>query len=173
MGGKFFSETGQKEVYYLLGRTMALLRPELALTQRLSAERLEAVLQAAISLSVDRFRFTADLRAIDNERKLLEKHLTQQARDALSRVTRSYVKVATPNDLRNYLEGAELSATRAGAFVAGDIEPVKKMVMAESGGTFRVQPRSKIRDLLVFALGEDLHALRVAVGTSVEVQLRK
>lgn len=173
VGGKFFSETGQKEVYYLLGRTMALLRPELALTQRLSAERLEAVLQAAISLSVDRFRFTADLRAIDTERKLLEKHLTQQARDALARVTRSYVKVATPNDLRNYLEGAELSATRAGAFAAGEIEPVKRMVMAESGGQYRVQPRSKIRDLMVFALGEDLHALRVAVGTSVEVQVRK
>lgn len=172
-GGKFFSETGQKEAYYLLGRTMALLRPELALTQRLSAERLEAVLQAAISLSVDRFRFTADLRAIDTERKRLEQHLTQQARDALTRVTRSYVKVATPNDLRNFLEGAELSATRAGAFVAGEIEPVKKMVMAESGGHFRVQPRSKIRDLMVFALGDDLHALRVAVGTSVEVQVRK
>ncbi len=172
-GGKFFSETGQREVYYLLGRTMTMLRPELALTQRLSGERLEAVMQAAISLSVDRFRFTADLRAIDTERKLLEKHLTPQARDALARVTREYVKIATPNDLRNFLEGAELSATRAGAFVAGEIEPVKRMVMAETGPNFRVQPRSKIRDLLVFALGEDLHALRVAVGINVEVQLRK
>ena len=172
-GGKFFSETGQREVYYLLGRTMSLLRPELALTQRLSGERLEAVLQAAISLSVDRFRFTADLRAIDTERKLLEKHLTPQARDALARVTKEYVKIATPNDLRNYLEGAELSATRAGAFVAGEIEPVKRMVMAETGPNYRVQPRSKIRDLLVFALGEDLHALRVAVGINVEVQLKK
>ena len=173
VGGKFFSETGQKEIYYLLGRTMALLRPELALTQRLSVERLEAVLQAAISLSVDRFRFTADLRAIDVERKALERQLTEQARSALARVTKDYVKVATPNDLRNYLEGAELSATRAGAFVAGEIEPVRKMVMAETGSAFRVQPRSKIRDLMVFALGEDLHALRVAVGTNVEVQVRK
>jgi tetratricopeptide (TPR) repeat protein len=173
VGGKFFSETGQKELYYLLGRTMAFLRPELALAQRLSAERLEAVLQAAISLSVDRFRFTADPRAIDAERRQLERLLTQQARDALTRVTRAYVAVATPNDVRNYLEGAELSATRAGAFAAGEIEPVKRMVMAEAGGQYRVQPRSKIRDLLVFALGEDLHALRVAVGTNVEVQVRK
>ncbi len=172
-GGKFFSETGQREVYYLLGRTMAYLRPELALTQRLSGERLEAVMQAAISLSVDRFRFTADLRAIDVERKQLERHLTPQARDALARVTREYVKVATPNDLRNFLEGAELSATRTGAFVAGEIEPVKRMVLSETGPNFRVQPRSKIRDLMVFALSDDLHALRVAVGTNVEVQLRK
>ncbi|HEY1086099.1 MAG TPA: gliding motility protein, partial [Archangium sp.] len=172
-GGKFFSETGQREVYYLLARTMTMLRPELALTQRLSGERLEAVMQAAISLSVDRFRFTADPRALDAERRALEKHLTPQARDALARVTKEYVKVATPTDLRNYLEGAEYTATRAGAFVAGEIEPVKRMVMAETGPNFRVQPRSKIRDLLVFALGDDLHALRVAVGTRVEVQLRK
>jgi hypothetical protein len=173
LGGKFFQETGSKELQYLVGRTLALLRPELALTQRLSAGRLEAVLQAAISLSVDRFRFTADHSAIDAERKQLEKVLTQQAREALARVTRAYVPVATPNDLRNYLEGVELSATRAGALVAGDIEPVKKMVLAETGGAFRVPPRSKIRDLMVFGLGEDLHVLRNAIGTSVEVQTRK
>ncbi len=173
VGGKFFSEMGQKEVYYLLGRTMALLRPELALSQRLSAERLEAVFQAAISLSVDKFRFTADPRAIDHERRALEKTLPEPARAALARVTREYVKVATPQDLRNYLEGCELSAVRTGLFVAGEIEPVKKMVLGESGASFRVQARSKIRDLMVFALSEDLHALRVAVGTHVEVQVRR
>ena len=60
-----------------------------------------------------------------------------------------------------------------GLFVAGEIEPVKKMVMGETGSQYRVQARSKIRDLMVFALSEDLHALRVAAGTNVEVQLRK
>ncbi|MBX7099937.1 MAG: tetratricopeptide repeat protein [Myxococcaceae bacterium] len=172
VGGKFFSETGQKEVQYLLGRTLALMRPELAMSQRLSGERLEAVFQAALSLSVDRFRFSADPRAIDAERKLLEKALTEQARAALRRVTGDYVRNASPNDLRNYLEGAELSAVRAGLFAAGEIEPVKKLVMGETGPHFRVQTRSKIRDLMVFALSEDLHALRVAVGTNVEVVAR-
>jgi tetratricopeptide (TPR) repeat protein len=173
VGGKFFSETGTKEVYYMLGRALALLRPELALSQRLSAERLEAVFQAAISLSVDTFRWSADKAAIEAERRTLEKTLTESARGALARVTKEYVKRAGPNDLRNYLEGAELSAVRTGLFVAGEIEPVKKMVMGEQGSAQRVPARSKLNDLLVFALGDDLHALRVAVGTQVEVQLRK
>jgi tetratricopeptide (TPR) repeat protein len=173
VGGKFFSETGQKEVYYMLGRAMALLRPELALSQRLSAERLEAVFQAALSLSVDRFRFTAAPERLDAERRGLEKALTEQARTALARITKEYVKVATTNDLRNYLEGAELTAVRTGLFVAGEIEPVKKMVLGETGTMFRVQTRSKIRDLMVFALSDDLHALRVAAGVNVEVQLRR
>jgi tetratricopeptide (TPR) repeat protein len=169
LGGKFFGETGPRELQYLVARGLALLRPELALTQRLSAERLEVLVQAALSLSVDRFRFTADPAAMDAERKVLERLLTQQARDALARLTRQYAPQAAPGDLRSYLEGAELTATRAGAFVAGEIEPVKRLLMGEGGGTFRVPARSKIRDLMVFALGEDLHALRVAVGTSVEI----
>lgn len=173
VGGKFFSETGTKEVYYMLGRTLALLRPELALSARLSAERLEAVFQAAISLSVNTFRWTADKAAIEAERRALEKTLTESARNALARVTKEYVARAGSNDLRNYLEGAELSAVRTGLFVAGEIEPVKKMVMGEQGSAQRVPARSKLNDLLIFALGDDLHALRVAVGTHVEVQLKK
>ncbi|MFL5318877.1 MAG: tetratricopeptide repeat protein [Myxococcaceae bacterium] len=169
IGGKFFSESGQKEVYYLLGRTLALLRPELALSQRLPSERLEAVMQAAISLVRSNFRPTADPRAIDAERKLLERALPEPGRQALARVAFEYLKVATPTDIKNYIEGAELTAVRAGLFVAGEIDPVKKMVMGEQSTANRVPSRSKIRDLMVFALSEDLHALRVAVGTHVEV----
>jgi tetratricopeptide (TPR) repeat protein len=170
LGGKFFAETGPRELQYLVARGLALLRPELALTQRLSPERLEVVLQAALSLSVDRFHFTADPAAMDQERKVLEKVLTQQAKDALARLTRQYAPTAGPGDLRGYVEGAELTATRAGAFVAGELEPVKKLLMGEGGGNLRVPARAKLRDLMVFALGEDLHALRAAVGTNVEIQ---
>jgi tetratricopeptide (TPR) repeat protein len=173
IGGKFFSESGQKEIYYVLGRTLALVRPELALTQRLSADRLDAVFQAAVSLSVPNFRFTADPRGIDAERKLLEKTLTDPARAALARLVREYVKGATTNDMRNYLEGAELSAVRCGLFVAGEVEAVKKMVMNESGAAARVASRAKIRALMVFAVSEDLHALRQAVGTNIEIASRR
>ncbi len=177
VGGKFFprdhSEVAQKELAYQLGRTMALLRPELAFSQRLPAERLEALVQAAVSLSVNRFRFTADPHAIEQERKVLEKTLTQQARMALAREVGAYVQTATPEGLRNYLEGAELTAVRTGLFVAGEVEPVKRAVMGETGNAYRVPARSKIRDLVVFALSDDLHALRVAVGTSVEVNVRR
>jgi hypothetical protein len=77
VGGKFFAEQGTREVHYLLGRALALVRPELAFSQRLSPERLEAVLQAALSLAVGPLRVTADPRAVDAERKLLEKHLPE------------------------------------------------------------------------------------------------
>jgi tetratricopeptide (TPR) repeat protein len=173
VGGRFFSEQGQKEVYYLLGRTLALARPELALSQRMAPERLEAVVQAALSLVVPNLRMTADPRAVDAERRLMEKQLSEPARAALAKVARAYLPAATPGDVRQYLEGAELTAARAGLFVAGECEPVKRMVEGETGSAFRVTPRAKLHELLLFATSEELHELRAAVGTDVEVQVRK
>jgi hypothetical protein len=169
VGGKYLTGLEQKEAYYVLGRAMALLRPELALTQRLSAERLEAVLQAAISFSAPSFRFTVHPNAIEAERRLLDKALAEPAKVALARVVREYVKGATQLDFKGFLEGAELTASRAGLFVAGELEPVKKMVQGETGAAFRVPAKAKLKELMTFALSEELHALRVAVGTSVEV----
>ncbi|OJH38275.1 tetratricopeptide repeat protein [Cystobacter ferrugineus] len=172
-GGRFFAEQGQKEAYYMLGRTFALVRPELALSQRLAPERLEAVVQAALSLVVPNLRFTVDPRAVDAERRVLEKSVSEQGRAALAKVARVYVPVATPADVRQYLEGVELTAVRAGLLAAGECEPVKRMVLEETGSAFRVSPKAKLQDLLVFATSDELRELRVAIGTDVEVQVKK
>ncbi|MBJ6762133.1 tetratricopeptide repeat protein [Myxococcaceae bacterium JPH2] len=173
VGGKYFAEQGQKEVYYLLGRTLALARPELSFSQRVAPERLEAVVQAALTLVVGNVRLTVDPRAVDAERRLLEKSLSEPDRAALAKVARAYLPTATPQDVKNWLEGAELTASRAGLFAAGELEPVRRMVQGETGSAFRVPSRTKLRELLVFATSEDLHDLRVAVGTHVEVQVRR
>jgi tetratricopeptide (TPR) repeat protein len=173
VGGKFFSEHGQKEVYYWLGRTLALARPELALSQRMAPERLAAVLQAAISLSTDQFPFTVNSKLIETERQALTKALSEPARVSLDRAVRQYLDIAAPRDLVDFVEGAELTAVRTGLFVAGEPEPAKKMVLGESGSAYRLSTPSKIREMMVFALSEDLHALRIAVGTQLEVQTRR
>jgi hypothetical protein len=173
VGRKFFDEQGQKEVYYLLGRTLALARPELAFSQRLAPDRLEALLQAALSLVARQIQPTVDPRAFDEARRMLEKSLSEPARAALAKIVRAYLPTATPTDIRTWLEGVELTAARAGLFAAGEMEPVHRMVTGESGSASRVTNAAKLRDLLVFATSEDLHDLRVAVGTHVEVQVRK
>ena len=173
VGGKYFGEPGQKEVYYLLGRSLALLRPELALSQRLAPERLTAVFEAAISLAGVPFRYTAPKPALEAERALLERSLAEPARMALTRVVQEYVRRARPDDLTRYLEGAELTALRAAFFVAGEMEPTKKMVTGESGAAYRINSRMKTRELMVFATSEELSQLRAAVGTNVEVLIKK
>jgi len=50
---------------------------------------------------------------------------------------------------------------------------VKKLVQGETASSFRVAGKVKIRELMTFAVSEDLAALRLAVGTNVEVPSRK
>ena len=75
--------------------------------------------------------------------------------------------------VRESLEGAELTGVRCALFTAGDLEAVKKLVQGETGSAFRVVGKVKIRELMTFAVSEDLAALRMAVGTNVEVPTRK
>ena len=173
VGGRFFGETGQKEVFYLLGRNLALLRPELALTQRVSVERLEAIVQAAMTLVVPNYRVTMDLRSVELERQGLLKVLNEPAKAHLARIARAWLPVAGATTIRSYVEGAELSATRAGYFAAGEAEPVRKLVQAETGTAFRVPTGAKLRELTTFGISDDLRALRVAVGTAVVIQMKK
>jgi hypothetical protein len=160
-------------VSYVLGRTLALARPELAFTQRLAPERLEAVVQAAASLVVPNMRLTADPRAVDAERRQMEKLFTEPVRAALAKSARTWLATATPNDVRQYVEGAELTAARAGLLAAGECEPVQRMVSGETGGQYRVPLKTKLRELVVFAASEDLHALRISVGLNVEIPGRR
>ena len=74
--------------------------------------------------------------------------------------------------IKEYLEGVELTSVRCALFVAGDVEPVKRLVQGESGSAYRVPGKAKIRELMGFAVSEDLAALRTAVGTAVEVSRR-
>ena len=80
---------------------------------------------------------------------------------------------AETDPVKEYLEGAELTGVRCALFTAGDLEAVKKLVQGETGSSFRVAGKVKIRELMTFAVSEDLAALRMTVGTNVEVPARK
>jgi golgin subfamily B member 1 len=176
VGGRFFTELskdGQRDTYALLGRTLAGLRPEIALAQRLLPEQLDAVFQAALALAGFSWRWTAPHAVIEAERAKLEPVLPDSARVALARAAQDVIRRGNTDSLKEYLEGADLTGVRCALFVAGDVEPVKRLVQGETGSAFRVPGKAKIRELMTFAVSEDLATLRAAVGTAVEVPSRK
>ncbi len=176
VGGRFFKELdkdGQRDTYALLGRTLAGLRPELALAQRLLPEQLDAVFQAALALAGFSWRWTAPHAVIEAERQKLEPALPDSARVALARAAQDVLRRGNTDVLKEYLEGAELTGVRCALFVAGDVEPVKRLVQGETGSAYRISPKEKMRELMTFAVSEDLATLRAAVGTAVEVPSRK
>jgi hypothetical protein len=173
VGGKFFGDPQAKDTHAQLGRTLALLRPELIFASRFAPERLAAVFQGAVLLAGFQMRWTAHAPAIEAERQALESVMTEPFRAALTRLVPEVLRRLDADPVREYLEGAELTGVRCALFTAGDLEAVKKLVQGETGSAFRVAGKVKIRELMTFAVSEDLAALRTAVGTNVEVPSRK
>ena len=173
VGGKFFGDPQAKDTHAQLGRTLALLRPELIFASRFSPERLAAVFQGAVLLCGFQMRWTAPVPAIEAERNALESVMTEPFRAGLGRLVPEVLRRGEADPVREYLEGAELTGVRCALFTAGDLEAVKKLVQGETGSSFRVAGKVKIRELMTFAVSEDLAALRMTVGTNVEVPARK
>ncbi len=173
VGGKFFGDPQAKDTHAQLGRTLALLRPELVFSSRFSPERLAAVFQGAVLLAGFQMRWTAPTAAIEAERQALESVMSEPFRAGLARLVPEVLRRPDTDPVREYLEGAELTGVRCALFTAGDLEAVKKLVQGETSSSFRVAGKVKIRELMTFAVSEDLAALRLAVGTNVEVPTRK
>lgn len=169
-GGKLFSEQAQKELYFFLGKTMTFARPELALARLLPAEKLDAVFQAAVLTGVPSFRATADPRAIEAELRVIER-LEPHFRSTLARLGRDYARTASGTDVRNFVEGAELTANRVGALLATDLEAVKNALGKDPGAAAKLPLRARIRDLLIFCLSKEYLELRNALGLKIEIKL--
>lgn len=169
-GAAPFKVTSQRELIFSVARSLTWGRPEFALAAMVPAERLEALFQAAMVLVSQKFRHTLDPRLIEPERKLLEKALSEPARATLARIARSYLETETLGDVRAFLEGAELTAARAGLLLSGSVEAAKAQLEKDTGRV-RLPLRTRIRDLLVFTLSEELGELRTELGTEVQVVL--
>jgi tetratricopeptide (TPR) repeat protein len=168
-GGALFKQSQQKELQFHLGKALTFARPEFALARLLPLERLEAVFQAAIKLMAPSFNVTANPTVVEQERRLLEKTLSEPAKQALAKLVRAYLKTQTLGDVRAFLEGAELTANRAGTLLAGSIEVAKNVIEKDPGTAVKLPPRSKIRDLMVFCLSPELMQLREALGINAVV----
>ena len=129
--------------------------------------------QGAVLLCGFQMRWTAPVPAIEAERQALESVMTEPFRAGLGRLIPEVLRRADTDPVKEYLEGAELTGVRCALFTAGDLEAVKKLVQGETGSSFRVAGKVKIRELMTFAVSEDLAALRMTVGTNVEVPARK
>jgi hypothetical protein len=67
------------------------------------------------------------------------------------------------------MDAAELTSNRAGALLAGDLDVVRKMVVAEKAAVSKLREETRLRDLVLFCTSEAYGELRRDLGLSVVV----
>ena len=149
---------------------MAFARPELFLARLMPHDQLDLVFQAACSVGSSKFVVTADPHLVEKLKRELEKTLPEGIRkNTLKLLARSYCEVQHPGDVRSYLDGAELTSNRAGTLLAGDLEVVRRAVIAERPQVSKLREETRLRDLTLFCVSEEYAKLREKLGLSCVV----
>ncbi|MBL8954747.1 MAG: hypothetical protein JNK82_28475 [Myxococcaceae bacterium] len=165
VGERLLAEKNLPARYALIGRGLATLRPELLLAQLLDGDALELVVEAALTLGEPGYVSPYDPKVTKADKKQLEKAFSKAARAELEAVCARVLQGYAPGAVARFREGVRLTPLRVALLVAGDFAPVRAQIAFEGE-----HADAAVRELLVFALGGELHALRVAAGIHVEAR---
>ena len=133
-------------------------------------DQLDLIFQAACSVGTSKFVVTADPHMVEKLKRTLEKTLPENVRkNALKVLARKYTEVQHAGDVRSFMDAAELTANRAGALMAGDLDVVRKMVTNEKAQVSKLRDETQLKDLALYCLSDEYAALRERLGLTVVV----
>lgn len=158
VGERLLASKDRAAQFAQCGLALTWLRPELNLAIHLAPDALEVLFEAALTLGHKAYVSKADPKRLAAEVKRLGKGLSSSQRQALEGSVGDYLGTARPGDFARYLEGVNKTALRVALLVSGDLEVVRS----------EFQPAEAAwRELLEFAFGGELQALRKETGSNV------
>jgi hypothetical protein len=174
-GGRFWRPKDWDVLQASVAAAAASLRPELVLGRTLSRSRLEIVLEAALHIFHAGGAATSDARTLKRVQRQLEKAIPETQMGAFGAKVKAYLETGKKDaagrraDLERYVQATELSVLRAAMLVSGR-PAVMKQFLTEQHAEFPHTPDAEMqRELIAFALSEDLQKLRAATGLKLEI----
>jgi tetratricopeptide (TPR) repeat protein len=158
-----------RELAFLWGRQLALLRPEhRVLSLFPTDEELMDLLRAALSLGGIR---QLAFRKLEGDAKLfargLKRHLSADAQSRLSEVARGFPLEEAGPIMRSWLRAVELSAGRAGLVCTGNLDLCSKLI-ERFPLEARVPRPEQVRDLMAYSVSDEYALLRARIGVLVQ-----
>jgi tetratricopeptide (TPR) repeat protein len=162
-------ESQAPSLVYLVGKRLADARIELAARAFFpSVAELTSVLQTATRVSRNEVARDPAGAALDQS---FAASLAPQDATTLRALVVELARTGAP-DIKAWLRAADLSSTRAGLLIAGDVEPARSVLLAEAvqqgGPAGELLARDRIGELYKFATSDLYAELRAAIGVAVE-----
>jgi hypothetical protein len=162
-----FKETSHKLLAFHIARNLMFARPELFLARIYPGDGLRDLVAGFIMM----FNPKAGALGHQNEVQAWAELLSTIPEQALRRL--KDLAVPAYNDLKGgllkqYAEGCEHTAFRAGLLMSGDLEVALRACGDAADGAARVGPQDRVRELLMYSVSEDFFTLREAMGLAIK-----
>jgi len=168
VGSDLLQGRPEKELAFLIARQLCYLRPEHYLKLLLmTGSDLKAVFQAALLLVNPKMPVKGDANMVQQYFQAMARGINPMAREHLVVVAKKFFETRAEADLSKYAAAVELTAARAGFILCNDLEVAAKMVSQEPVPVGGMQPKDKIKELVLYSMSEEYFQVRQHLGQSI------
>ena len=89
--------------------------------------------------------------------------------EGLRMVVKKFLAEGAKANVKRWVQTVEVTSARAGLLLCGDLEIAKKIIAAESQQPGDLSAQDKLKELLLFSVSPQYHALRQALGITIAV----
>ena len=160
-----------QETAFVIGKHLAYYRGEHYIRNLFSTlAELKVLFFAAVKMVIPDFAVPGELvPAVSAAVVELGKYMQPIQREGLRMVVQRYVAEGAKADLRRWMQTTEITASRAGLLLCGDLETARKFIATEAQFPGDLPPQEKLKELIVFSVSEQYAALRAALGVGIVV----
>ncbi|MDB4980275.1 MAG: Tetratricopeptide 2 repeat protein [Myxococcales bacterium] len=168
VGANLLQGRPEKELAYVIGKKLTFMRadhfvrwPNVVPT----VGELKIVFLAALRLVQPKFDIKPDLQqGVAQYVGHLQKTLPPQALEQLGVNVQRFIATKADVDLHKWSNAVDLTGTRAGLLMCNDLEVAARLAQAEPVAVGVVEPKEKIRDLILWSISDEYFTLREHLG---------
>jgi tetratricopeptide (TPR) repeat protein len=165
------ADASPQAIAFVAGRHLAYFRPGFYVRQLVqSGTGLRSWLFAAIKMNAPQFPVAPDIEGpVLEAMAALERHLSPQLRDHLSRVVSKLIQTGAALDLKRWVLGVDLTADRIGFVLSHDLETSIEIIRASDESSSALSPQARLKDLVLYGISEQYFRIRDRLKIGIDV----
>lgn len=168
IGNDMLSGKSEKELAFTIAKALTYFLPMHLLAAIYSRPDLKVLFLAAMKVSFPDFPLQAGAPGVAELIAEIDRRLSPGARIQLRELLEKARDPKRPVDLNAWLNNVEMTANHAGLLMANDFQVVLTTMRNEPFTLAKLPPKDKVKDLVLFSIGERFAALRAELGLSVQ-----
>jgi tetratricopeptide (TPR) repeat protein len=161
----------EKELAYVIGKRLTFMRPDHFVRWPHvvpTVAELKIVFLAALKLVQPKFEVKADVApAVAQYLQHLHRAVPPQMIEQLAAVVQRFITAKGEADIHKWSNAVDMTATRAGFLICGDLEVATRLVQSEPVSIGVADPKEKIRDLVLWSVSDEYFGLREHLGMQI------
>lgn len=167
IGNDMLSGKSEKELAFTVGKALTYFLPMHIMAAIYSRPDLKVLFLAAMKVCFPDFPLQAGAPGLAELVGEIDRKLAPGARIQLRELLEKAKDPKRPVDLNGWLNNVEMTANHAGLLLANDFQVVLNTMRSEPFVLSKLPPKDKVKDLVLFTIGDRYAALRAELGLSV------